>query len=248
MLAAAWYGQGLRLLDIHNARDLRQVGYYRVTRRPAATRRSTRPRTRGTRRSRATSIYLFDMARGVEVLRDEEGRQRRAADEVGRRAEPEALAGTRPSRSAGSTRQRLGLGLPAVRRELSARWDAVPRRARRPATAPCAQRAEDRARGGRAVERVEVDARARPWPAGRRTGASRRRRRSRPPRPAGRRAASSSASSCVGDRRAAHAREALDLLEVGDRHDPRDDRDVDRRSRAPGRRSPSRARCRRTAA
>ena len=31
MLGAAWYGQGLRLVDISNARDLRQVGYYRVT-------------------------------------------------------------------------------------------------------------------------------------------------------------------------------------------------------------------------
>ena len=30
-LGAGWYGQGLRLLDIGNARDVRQVGYYRVT-------------------------------------------------------------------------------------------------------------------------------------------------------------------------------------------------------------------------
>ncbi len=30
-LAAGWYGQGLRLLDISDARDLRQVGFYRVT-------------------------------------------------------------------------------------------------------------------------------------------------------------------------------------------------------------------------
>ena len=31
MLGAAWYGQGLRLVDISDARDVRQVGYFRVT-------------------------------------------------------------------------------------------------------------------------------------------------------------------------------------------------------------------------
>ena len=31
LLGAGWYGQGLRLLDISDAEDLRQVGYYRVT-------------------------------------------------------------------------------------------------------------------------------------------------------------------------------------------------------------------------
>ena len=30
-LAAGWYGQGLRLVDVSDARDLRQIGYYRVT-------------------------------------------------------------------------------------------------------------------------------------------------------------------------------------------------------------------------
>ena len=30
LLGAGWYGQGLRLVDISNARDLRQIGYYRV--------------------------------------------------------------------------------------------------------------------------------------------------------------------------------------------------------------------------
>ena len=30
-LAAGWYGQGLRLVDVSDARDMRQVGYYRVT-------------------------------------------------------------------------------------------------------------------------------------------------------------------------------------------------------------------------
>ena len=31
VLGVAWYGQGLRLLDVSNARDVRQIGYYRVT-------------------------------------------------------------------------------------------------------------------------------------------------------------------------------------------------------------------------
>ena len=30
LLGAAWYGQGLRLVDISDARDMRQIGYYRV--------------------------------------------------------------------------------------------------------------------------------------------------------------------------------------------------------------------------
>jgi hypothetical protein len=30
-LAAAWYGEGLRVIDASNARNLRQVGYYYVT-------------------------------------------------------------------------------------------------------------------------------------------------------------------------------------------------------------------------
>jgi len=65
-LGAAFYAQGLRLLDVSDARDLRQVGYYRVE---------------GTSEDNPTSlswdvawrnqrlIYLFDMARGVEILR-----------------------------------------------------------------------------------------------------------------------------------------------------------------------------------
>ena len=53
MLGAAWYGQGLRLLDISDARDVRQVGYYRVT--GHRRRRRTRRRTRGTWRSGRTA-------------------------------------------------------------------------------------------------------------------------------------------------------------------------------------------------
>ena len=51
-LAAAWYGQGLRVIDASNARNLRQVGYYYVTGTDA---RRTRARCRGTPRGAATS-------------------------------------------------------------------------------------------------------------------------------------------------------------------------------------------------
>ena len=64
-LGVAWYGQGLRLLDVSNARRVRQIGYYRVT---------------GTTADNPTSlawdlewngryVYLFDMNRGIEVLK-----------------------------------------------------------------------------------------------------------------------------------------------------------------------------------
>ena len=65
-LAAAWYGQGLRLIDASDARNLRQVGYYYVT--------GTDPATNPSSLSwdvawRGDLIYLFDMSRGVEILR-----------------------------------------------------------------------------------------------------------------------------------------------------------------------------------
>ena len=65
MLGAAWYNQGLRLVDVSNARNVRQVGYYRVT--------GTGPEN-PTSNSwdvewRGNLVYLFDMSRGVEVLR-----------------------------------------------------------------------------------------------------------------------------------------------------------------------------------
>ena len=72
-----------------------------------------------------------------------------------------------------------------------------------------------------------MDARARRWRAGRRTAGSRRRRRSRSRRPGRRRAARARACSWAGMSRAAHRRDLADLAGVGDRHDPRDDRDVD---------------------
>ncbi len=73
LLAAAWYGQGLRLIDIHDARDVRQVGYYRVTGTTDAAGANPSSNSwdvafREDRRGRDL-IYLFDMNRGVEVLR-----------------------------------------------------------------------------------------------------------------------------------------------------------------------------------
>ena len=82
-LAAGWYGQGLRLVDVSNARDLRQIGYYRVTSTGAdnpssnswdvawyndRAPRGSRARKAG-RSSRGDYIYLMDMSRGVEILR-----------------------------------------------------------------------------------------------------------------------------------------------------------------------------------
>lgn len=75
MLGAAWYGQGLRLLDISDARDVRQVGYYCVTgttdgdgANPSSNSWDmTFHDERGRKGDRF--VYLFDMSRGVEVLR-----------------------------------------------------------------------------------------------------------------------------------------------------------------------------------
>lgn len=65
-LGVAWYGQGLRLLDVSNARDVRQIGYYRVT--------GTDPAANPSSNSwdlawNGRYVYLFDMNRGIEVLK-----------------------------------------------------------------------------------------------------------------------------------------------------------------------------------
>ena len=75
MLGAAWYGQGLRLLDISNARNVRQVGYYRVTGTDEATNPSSNSWDTAFRtdRKRGDLVYLFDMDRGVEILRLKKG-------------------------------------------------------------------------------------------------------------------------------------------------------------------------------
>ena len=65
-LAAAWYNQGLRVIDASDARNLRQVGYYYVN--------GTDPETNPSSLSwdtawRGNLVYLFDMDRGIEILR-----------------------------------------------------------------------------------------------------------------------------------------------------------------------------------
>ena len=65
-VAAAWYNQGLRLIDASNARDLRQVGYFYVN--------GTDPATNPSSLSwdtawRGNLIYIMDMDRGIEILR-----------------------------------------------------------------------------------------------------------------------------------------------------------------------------------
>jgi hypothetical protein len=77
-LAAGWYGQGLRLVDVGNARNLRQIGYYRVTGTgtdnpssnswDVAWYNDRAPRRTGGG-SRGDYIYLMDMSRGIEVIR-----------------------------------------------------------------------------------------------------------------------------------------------------------------------------------
>jgi hypothetical protein len=65
-LAAAWYGQGLRVIDASDARDLRQVGYYYVTGTDAATNPSSLSWDTAWH---GDLVYLFDMDRGIEILR-----------------------------------------------------------------------------------------------------------------------------------------------------------------------------------
>ena len=65
-LAAAWYGQGLRLIDATDARDLRQVGYYYVTGTDAQTNPSSLSWDTAWH---GNLVFLFDMSRGIEILR-----------------------------------------------------------------------------------------------------------------------------------------------------------------------------------
>jgi hypothetical protein len=87
-LAAGWYAQGLRLVDVSNARNLRQIGYYRVTGTSADNPDSNSwdvawydddppkgksshksKRSRKATHRRGDYVYLMDMARGIEVIR-----------------------------------------------------------------------------------------------------------------------------------------------------------------------------------
>jgi hypothetical protein len=65
-LAAAWYGQGLRVIDASDARHLRQVGYYYVTGTDAVTDPSSNSWDTAWH---GNLVYLFDMSRGIEILR-----------------------------------------------------------------------------------------------------------------------------------------------------------------------------------
>ena len=63
-VAQAWYAQGLRLIDVSNARNIRQVGYYRVS-----TGSTTTDSNAWDVAWRGNLVYLFDMNRGIEILR-----------------------------------------------------------------------------------------------------------------------------------------------------------------------------------
>jgi hypothetical protein len=73
LLGAAWYGQGLRLLDIHDARNIRQVGYYRVNTPSGGDPAVNPPSSSWDTEFKGDLVFLFDMARGVEVLRLKKG-------------------------------------------------------------------------------------------------------------------------------------------------------------------------------
>ena len=108
-LAAAWYNQGLRVIDASNARDLRQVGYYYVN--------GTDPETNPSSLSwdtawRGNLVYLFDMDRGIEILRLKGGPH--ASAKLATRARAAARPGP-PREGAGQRPHARLAGLPAVR-------------------------------------------------------------------------------------------------------------------------------------
>ena len=84
-LGAAWYNQGLRVIDASDARDLRQVGYFYVN--------GTDPATNPSSLSwdtawRGDLVYVMDMDRGIEILRLKGGP--RAAAKLATVREPRA--------------------------------------------------------------------------------------------------------------------------------------------------------------
>jgi hypothetical protein len=72
-LGAGWYVLGLRLLDISDARNIRQVGYFRVEATEGSPASNSWDMAFRTDRRKGDLIYLFDMNRGVEVLRLKKG-------------------------------------------------------------------------------------------------------------------------------------------------------------------------------
>jgi hypothetical protein len=72
-LGAGWYVLGLRLLDISDATNIRQVGYFRVEGSATEPASNSWDMAFRTDRRKGDLIYLFDMNRGVEVLRLKKG-------------------------------------------------------------------------------------------------------------------------------------------------------------------------------
>ncbi len=98
-LGVAWYNQGLRLLDVSNARNVRQIGYYRVT--------GTDPESNPTSLAwdlewNGRYVYLFDMDRGIEVLKLKRGTSARAARSTRRASAPSMRRDRYPARPAKS--------------------------------------------------------------------------------------------------------------------------------------------------
>ena len=73
MLGAAWYGQGLRLLDISDADEVEQVGYYRNDGTASDLRSNSWDVGFLSLKKKGDFVFLFDMNRGVEVLRLKNG-------------------------------------------------------------------------------------------------------------------------------------------------------------------------------
>lgn len=65
MLATTWYGQGTRFLDVSNARDVRQVAYFRVDGQSADQPSSSAFAVR----YRGDLVYVFDINRGIDILK-----------------------------------------------------------------------------------------------------------------------------------------------------------------------------------
>lgn len=69
-IAAGWYGQGVRLIDASSARNLRQIGYFYVIGTDAVADPSSLVWDTAWR---GDLLYVFDMSRGIEILRLKNG-------------------------------------------------------------------------------------------------------------------------------------------------------------------------------
>lgn len=89
MLATTWYGQGTRFLDVHDARDVRQVAYFRVDGQTPEQPSSSAFAVRFAH----GLVYVFDINRGIDVLRFK-GRGHEHAAEMAKVAAPPVAAGS----------------------------------------------------------------------------------------------------------------------------------------------------------